>query len=244
MRRAIIGGGAIVGGAAGGGYRSSTAAASKEQDARVLNLVLALEYTEAAFYREALERGASRASSRSTPKIVARAREGARRVPQAGAGQRGRPAPRHDFGDKTKDANAFTAAAVKLEDLAVATYNGQAVNLTPAALKAAARIVSVEARHAAWIRSIVGQVPADGGDGPGISEAETRAQTERLRLEGGMRRMDFLLDDLDTDGALRETGENAGISRAAFLGGTLAGAVAAFASPRPPRPQRAATSTC
>jgi hypothetical protein len=41
--------------------------------------------------------------------------------------------------------------------------------------------------------------------------------------------MDFLLDDLDTDGALREAGENAGISRAAFLGGTIAGTVAAFA---------------
>jgi len=42
--------------------------------------------------------------------------------------------------------------------------------------------------------------------------------------------MDFLLDDLDTDGALREAGENAGISRAAFLKGTVAGAVAAFAA--------------
>jgi Ferritin-like domain len=41
--------------------------------------------------------------------------------------------------------------------------------------------------------------------------------------------MDFLLSELDTDGALREAGENAGISRAAFLGGTIAGTVAAFA---------------
>jgi hypothetical protein len=41
--------------------------------------------------------------------------------------------------------------------------------------------------------------------------------------------VDFLLDELDADGALREAGENAGISRATFLGGTLAGAVAAFA---------------
>ena len=41
--------------------------------------------------------------------------------------------------------------------------------------------------------------------------------------------MDFLLDELDTDGALREAGEDAGISRATFLGGTIAGAVAAFA---------------
>jgi rubrerythrin len=44
-----------------------------------------------------------------------------------------------------------------------------------------------------------------------------------------VRQMEFLLDDLDTDGALREAGENAGISRATFLGGTVAGAVAAFA---------------
>jgi hypothetical protein len=41
--------------------------------------------------------------------------------------------------------------------------------------------------------------------------------------------MDFLLSELDADGALREAGENAGISRAAFLGGTIAGAVGAFA---------------
>ena len=41
--------------------------------------------------------------------------------------------------------------------------------------------------------------------------------------------MDFLLDDVDIDGALREAGEQAGISRATFLGGTVAGAVAAFA---------------
>ena len=63
---------------------------------------------------------------------------------------------------------------MKLEDLAVATYNGQAVNLTPASLKAAARIVSVEARHAAWIRSIVGEVPATRGDGPGRSRKTRR----------------------------------------------------------------------
>ena len=42
--------------------------------------------------------------------------------------------------------------------------------------------------------------------------------------------MSLLLDDLDVDGALRETGEKAGFSRARFLGGTLAGAVAALAA--------------
>jgi hypothetical protein len=51
LRRAIMCGGALAGGAAVWGLPQLTAAASKEQDARVLNLVLAVEYTEAAFYQ-------------------------------------------------------------------------------------------------------------------------------------------------------------------------------------------------
>ncbi len=71
---------------------------------------------------------------------------------------------------------------MSLEDLVVSTYNGQAVNLTPASLKAAARIVSVEARHAAWIRSIVGDVPAMEPTDSALTEHETRS---RLRDFGG-----------------------------------------------------------
>src|SRR6266540_1406197 len=65
-----------------------------------------------------------------------------------------------DCGNATRDPDAFTRTAIKLEDLAVAGYNGQATNLSRAALGAAATIVSVEARHAAWIRAIAGQVAA------------------------------------------------------------------------------------
>ena len=53
-----------------------------------------------------------------------------------------------------------SATSVALEDFGVAAYNGQATNLTSDALAAAAQIVSVHARHAAWIRSIVGKTPA------------------------------------------------------------------------------------
>ena len=42
----------------------------------------------------------------------------------------------------------------------MAAYNGQAANLTRDALIAAARIVSVDARHAAWIRAIQDKPPA------------------------------------------------------------------------------------
>jgi hypothetical protein len=95
------------------------------------------------------------------------------------------PAPSHEFGDKTKDAEAFTAAAVTLEDLAVATYNGQAVNLTSASLEAAARIVSVEGRHAAWIRSIVGDVPATEATDPALKEHETRSRLSDFGWKAG-----------------------------------------------------------
>lgn len=180
LRRAIIGGAAIGGAAATWGLPQPTAAASKEQDGRVLNLVLALEYTEAAFYQEALDRGGLQGDLKAYARIVVEHEKAHVAYLEQALGAAAEPAPSHDFGDRTKDPEAFTAAALKLEDLAVATYNGQAVNLTPAALKAAARIVSVEGRHAAWIRSIVGEVPATKATDPAVKEAETRAQLKDL----------------------------------------------------------------
>jgi len=79
---------------------------------------------------------------------------------QQALGARALPRPTFAFGQRTKSADAFAEAAIELEDIAVAAYNGQAPNLTKATLAPAAEIVSVEARHAAWVRAIVGQVAA------------------------------------------------------------------------------------
>ena len=185
LRRAIISGGAIVGAAATWGIPQLTAAASKEQDARVLNLVLAVEYTEAAFYEEALERGGLKGKLEAFARIVVEHEKAHVAFLKQALGGAADPKPRHEFGDKTKDTEAFAAAAVKLEDLAVATYNGQAVNLTSASLKAAARIVSVEGRHAAWIRSIVGDTPATEATDPSVKEAQTRAQLTDFGWKAG-----------------------------------------------------------
>jgi rubrerythrin len=177
LRRAIIGGGAVLGGAAMWGLPQPTVAApSGEQDKRVLNLVLAVEYAEAAFYQEALSRAGLTGDLKDFARIVAEHEKAHVAFLKQALGDAAESAAPHDFGDKTKDADSFTAAAITLEDLAVATYNGQAVNLTPASLKAAARIVSVEGRHAAWVRSLVGQVPSEDATDPSISEDETRSQ--------------------------------------------------------------------
>jgi rubrerythrin len=185
FRRAIVAGGAIGAAAATWGLPQLTSAASKEQDARVLNLVLALEYTEAAFYQEALDAGGLQGDLREYAKIVVEHEKAHLAFLKKALGSAAEPAPRHEFGEKTKDAEAFTAAAVTLEDLAVATYNGQAVNLTPASLKAAARIVSVEGRHAAWIRSIVGDVPATEPTDPALKEHETRSRLSDFGWKAG-----------------------------------------------------------
>ena len=185
LRRAIICGGAIAGGVATWGLPQLTAAASKERDARVLNLVLAVEYTEVAFYEEALKRGGLTGELERYARVVLEHEKAHLAFVKQALGGAADPAPRHAFADKTKDADGFTTAAVKLEDLAVATYNGQAVNLTPGSLKAAARIVSVEARHAAWIRSIVGDVPAADATDTSVTEADTRAQLSDLGWKAG-----------------------------------------------------------
>jgi rubrerythrin len=186
LRRAIICGGAAFGAAATWGLPQLTVAApSEEQDKRVLNLALALEYVEAAFYQEALARAGLQGDLKEFARIAGEHEKAHVAFLEQALGGAAEPAPRHDFGDKTKDAEAFTAAAVALEDLVVATYNGQAVNLTPASLKAAARIVSVEGRHAAWIRSIVGEVPAADATDAAVKEDETRAQLRDFGVKAG-----------------------------------------------------------
>jgi hypothetical protein len=167
-RGAVVSGGLAAGGAALAiAPRLATSAPSPAQDARILNLVLLLEYVESAFYAEALARGRLRGELRTYASVVGRheAQHVAFLKKALGSGARKRP--RLVFGKATTDPAVFVPAAVRLEDTSVAAYNGQATNLTTSALAAAAKIVSVEARHAAWIRAIAGELPApDPTDAP------------------------------------------------------------------------------
>jgi hypothetical protein len=176
LRRGIVGAGALVaGGAAVGGLpRLAVSSPSAAQDARILNFVLELEYLENAFYAEARSRGALRGELRRFARIVGAHEQEHVSFLRTALGAAAAAKPAYDFGDATRDTDRFVATAIKLEDLSVAAYNGQAPNLTPGTLAAAARIVSVEARHAAWIRDIDGKPPAaDATDAP-MTEAQVR----------------------------------------------------------------------
>jgi len=66
--------------------------------------------------------------------------------------------PSFDFQGTTADQAKFTQTAITLEDTGVKAYQGQATRIkTPGILAAAISIHPVEARHAAWIRSIAGR---------------------------------------------------------------------------------------
>jgi hypothetical protein len=174
LRRAAVAGGAVTAGGvlAGGLPRLASSAPSPEQDVRVLNLVLLLEYVEAAFYVDARAKGALRGELREYVNVVGAHEQQHVSFLKNVLGTKARGEPRLAFGRVTTDPDAFVAAAVALEDTSVAAYNGQATNLTPATLAAAAKIVSVEARHAAWIRAIAGKLPAADATDPSMTQAQ------------------------------------------------------------------------
>ena len=91
------------------------------------------------------------------------------------------PAPRLSLTAATANAQVFGETARMLEDAGVAAYNGQAANLTKKTLGPAAEIVSVEGRHAAWIRDILGLDPAPRAADPG---ADSTAIVQQLKGSG------------------------------------------------------------
>jgi hypothetical protein len=156
------------------------AAQSPERDARVLNLLLLVEYTEAAFYAQALDGGALTGELRSFAEQVLEHERAHLSLVKGVLGNAAGAEPSYEFGDSTRKPAAFVDGAARLEDLAVAAYNGQAANVSPEAFAAAARIVSVEARHAAWIRSIADRDPAPKTTDEPKTEAQVRAGLAEL----------------------------------------------------------------
>lgn len=138
----------------------AVAAPSKAQDAKILQLVLQLEYTQVAFYEQALRDGGLTGELHDFAQTALGHERAHLAAIQKALGAQAGPKPTFRFGAKTKSADAFVRATIDLEDIAVAGYNGQAANLTKPTLAAAAEIVSVEARHAAWIRALAGEVAA------------------------------------------------------------------------------------
>ena len=159
---------------------ANAAPPSAAQDREIFNFALLLEYLQAAFYTRAVEHGSLRGDIRDFAEVVSGHERAHVAYLRKALGDHARPRPTFDFGNATKNERAFVKAAILLENTGVAAYNGQAANLTKPALAAAAEIVSVEGRHAAWISDIAGESPAPRAADPGEPSADVVRKLESL----------------------------------------------------------------
>jgi len=155
---------------AAGVPRLGLSGTSQARDVEILNYALVLEELTAAFYQQALAKAGLSGELREYAQVAAGHERQHVQLLRKALG----PNARFAFGKAVTSPQRFAATAIALEELAVAAYNGQAGNVSKPVLKAAAGIVSVDARHAAWIRAIQDRRPA--------SQATDVAKTRRQVL--------------------------------------------------------------
>lgn len=175
--RVSVGLGAISAGGAGAAALASARgpASLPARDRRILRFALELERLQTAFYADAIRVGKLTGEVRQFAEIVGREERAHLQYLEKALGSTAGSGQHYHFGDAAGNDRTFIAAAVKLEDTGLAGYNGQAANLSRTTLRSVARVISVEARHAAWARDLAGQEPApDATDAPiSASEAMT-----------------------------------------------------------------------
>ena len=188
-RKILVGGGtgataAALGGLIAAGSQSARSAPSASQDAEVLAFILGVERFESGFYAAVAGAGALKGELAEFVTVVGgHEREHVAFLEQAlGSAAAKAPGFTADVADVAGDPQRFVRTAAALEDAVVAAYNGQAANLRPETLAKAATIVSVEARHAAWIRDIGGLPPAENTTDEPLTSDGVRAALRRVGL--------------------------------------------------------------
>jgi rubrerythrin len=156
FRRAALGSAALL-----AASTTPASAAIDKRDEAILNYALTLEYVQDSFYSEVERLGTLSGALEKQAKTVAAHERAHVKAFREVLGSRAVKRPRFDFRGATEDADRFRKTAVAFEDLAVAAYKAQAPLIQSRAyLVPALAIHSVEARHAAWIRRLAGEVPA------------------------------------------------------------------------------------
>ena len=163
IKKAGLAGGAMVSGGAVLSALAPNALASTQfgrppakfgkGDVGILNYALTLEYLEAAFYN-----GATAAKLPLSPQaavfletVTKDENEHVKFLKKA-LGRKAAAEPKFDFKGANTNVETFMATAEVLENTGVHAYSGQALNIkTPAYVKAAVSILTIEARHASVI---------------------------------------------------------------------------------------------
>ena len=147
----------------------ASSAPSAKQDAEILNFALLLEYVQAGFHAEALQRAKLTGELQTFARTAAAHEQDHIELLKQALGSAARKPPTLDFGDDTADEERVLAGRVQARGpRRRGLQRRRRPNLTKGALRAAARIVSVESRHAAWIRDLRGMNPAPDAAEPAV----------------------------------------------------------------------------
>jgi hypothetical protein len=159
LRTAALGGAAMLAALA-----TPHEAAGRVTDTSILQFGLRFERLQATFYTQADEMGTIRKMSKRKQlwAHTLGAHERAHvKIIKSVLGPKAEGRPFFDFGKANETDEAFTRTAVAMEDLTVALLTGVTPRVKDRGLTAALfGLLTVEARHAAWARSIVGSAPA------------------------------------------------------------------------------------
>lgn len=182
FKKAALGGGALVaGGVVFGGLPAlALGAPSKKQDVAILNYALTLEYLETEFYKQARAKAGLKGETARFAKVVYGHEAAHVKALKSVLGSAAVASPSFDFGATVMSQKAFQPTAMAVEDLGVSAYAAQGPRLKQVAvIQAALSIHSVEARHAAWMRNILGKNPAPNAFDP------ARNMNQVLKIAGG-----------------------------------------------------------
>lgn len=196
LRGGLLGGGALLAALAlpGGAAAAAPPLARTKSDRAIVNFDVVLEYLQSALYVEAQRIGALKPKTLGWARVV-----GAHELAHLNAlkGMVARPParPTFNFRGVTTSEDSFVKTAIAFEDLTAAILKWQAVRLDSRQILAAvATLHSVETRHAAWIRRIVGLRPSlSAFDKPASQQqmarliASTRFITSRPQTTGRRR---------------------------------------------------------
>jgi ferritin-like protein len=183
LRELVGGGAALLGAATATGLAilpSATAAPSRTQDQRILNYLLVLEHLQDGFYRNAQAGGTLSGDLREYAQAAGAQERVHVRLLTKMLGGAAHPAPRFHFPAGTKSGHGFITTAVELEETAVGAYIATAANLTERVMEAVGSISAVEARQAAWIRSIADELPAPEAADPARTQQSVLATIRRF----------------------------------------------------------------
>ena len=162
LRKAVVGGATLLAALAAPPPVRAAAAV----DVSIFKFALNFEYLQSTFYTQT-ERVGTVASMEQRKAVWAKtlgAHERAHvKIIRQVLGAAAQKSPLFDFHGNTESEDRFTRTAVAMEDLTIALLTGVTPKLQNRKLVAAAfSLLTVEARHAAWARHIVGTLPVAG----------------------------------------------------------------------------------